>query len=75
MAEREAGKGSEETEKGVSSLEKLAESVNLSTSENPFEIDIDAILDAIPAERRGKKYTEGWDPERLDEVSLSYLLR
>lgn len=49
-------------------VNELAKPFNLSTDGVPF--DMDAILDAIPQNRRGIKYTDGWDPARLDEVNI-----
>ena len=58
---------SPEDENRKVSVEELAKPFNIPTDANPF--DIDAILDAIPENRKGIKYTDGWDPDRLDEVS------
>lgn len=43
--------------------DELAPNVDLASM-----LDIDKIIDSIPAERKGLRYTEGWDPTRLDEV-------
>ena len=57
----------------TSSPSKKAESQNRSAAENsvPF-VDIDKILDEIPSDRKGLRYTEGWDPNNLDEVCSRY---
>jgi len=40
---------------------------SLPSALDAMTLDIDALLDAIPEDRKGRKYTEGWDPTRLEE--------
>jgi len=67
MSSTSTQKVAQEDEDSVLDVNELGKSFNLSTDGSPF--DMDAILDAIPAHRKGIKYTDGWDPDRLDEVN------